>query len=66
MPQYADWGAKLKFDRGFGSPIELGVRSVDTTFDITGNYQSTIRTDDGRTFHSITNSQGKVIRFYQA
>ncbi len=66
LPEHKDTGAQIKFDRGFGSPMTLGVRSVDTSLDITGNYQSTIRTDDGKTYYSITDSQGKVLKFYQA
>ncbi len=66
IEQYKDTGAQIQFDRGFGSPITLGVRSTDTTIDVTGNYQTTIRTDDGRVYNSITDSHGKVLKFYQA
>ncbi len=65
IPAFKDTGAQMQFDRGFGSPITLGVRSVDTTLDITGNYQSSIRTDDGKTYISITDSNGRVLRFSQ-
>jgi hypothetical protein len=62
---YKDTGAEIKFDRGFGSPISLGVRSVDIKLDSSGHYQSVIRTDDGRTYQSTVDSTGRVLRFFK-
>lgn len=61
-------GLNMNVDKGYGNKEYLeNVRSVATVFNpITGNYDSTIALSNGIKYTSVTDSQGKVIRFLQS
>ncbi len=60
------YGANIEFDNGTDNKeYILGVKSVDTVVNNSGEYVSTIRTEEGQVWRSVTKSDGKVISFKQ-
>lgn len=60
------FGTTLRFEngRGDGSYEEIeSVKSIDTIPNADGNYVTTIKTEDGVIWRSVTNSDGNVLSF---
>ncbi len=65
---YEGDGLNFEVDKGNGDSQYLEkVKTVATVFNpITGNYDSTISLDNGIKYASVTDAQGRVIRFNQS
>ena len=62
---YDGSGLNLTVDTGFGQTQDLeGIKNIATVFNpITGNYDSRISLNSGAKYNSVTDANGKVIRF---
>jgi len=59
-------GLDMTFETNGDWPTDLsGVKEVETTLMMNGNYESTIRLADGSLYRSTTDSSGKVVDFKQ-
>ena len=62
---YEGDGLNLSIDKGYGQQEHLsGIKNVATIFNpMTGNYDSTLTLASGAKYSSVTDAQGRVIRF---